>query len=591
MPGRLYVVNAPESHVIRSEMMVNHSAARMRRRSGILGPREEDGIPREPQASPDRLTASEDLAVIDYVTRWRDHGFHLKKQDMVSQIASAYLKHCGNPDSGISRHHGIFARNHEFHEKFKNDRKLEKQQLSNKNPEVEDTTLCEFIKLFAAIRSKHDIQDEQTYVLSDTGYATAIQKDKRLLNIRRRGSSGNRELASVIYCHPACGKPLSPYVIFKSSNVRGPKKYDGRVTISYNTTGWAETTHALDWLNSVFERETSSSLRRNRGQRRDQNQHRLLLIDESFPVTPEFFVNCWERKVICLCIPKKGSEYLNPFDNGIIEALDKLYAEHMKKQLREHMTPHLQLQGPYTISASQFATFVDRELSYPDREEESKGAWSQACLIPADGDRLLSRRKGDRIRSQTVEPNTPTRAYGRHTYLDTSSGTENTNAATDVEEASIAASVIVPQDQSPSRQSLQESQPRETRGEISPESETSDSSEDIEDSDGIADKVEQDESEQSSSDESCNIAAVTPRRTPKQPKTPRSSPPRASPTVTSSVISNETFSRMFDKYEAASSKSKKRLREEMVIEYAKCIWELQRCGIKVPRSSKKSRAR
>lgn len=582
MSSSLYVVNAPEPHIIRSEMMANQAAARMRRRSRILAPREEDGVPPEPQALGDRLTANEDSAIIEYVGRWRDHGFQLKKQDMVSQIASAYLKYHGSPDSGTSRHHGIFARNRDFHEKFKNDRKSEKTQLSNKTPEQEDVRLCKFIELFARIRAENNLQDEQIFVLSDTGYATTVQKDKRPLNIRRRGSPENRELASVIYCYPIRGKPLSPYVLFKSSNVRGPKTYDGRVTISYNTSGWAETTHALDWLNSVFEKETCSSGRRHRGHRQGQDPRRLLLIDDSFPVTPEFFVTCWERKVRCLCIPKKGSEYLNPFDNGIIGALDKLYAEHMKKQLRTRT--------PYSISASQFATFVDRELSYPDREDESREAWYHACLLPPSGPRLLNRRKGDWIRSQTIEPNTPTRARGRHTYLDDPNDS-TTATVTNAEEAIPIASVVIPSVQLPSQQIQPSPQPAVAPDEEVPQgSENSDTSEGVEESDSTEQNVEPDGSEQSSSEEITNMELVTPRRTPKQLKTPSSSRSRSSHTAISSVVSLDSFREFFDQYEAASVEEKKWRREEMMIAYARCIWELESNGVEVP-SAKRPRIR
>ncbi|KAJ5473158.1 hypothetical protein N7475_002724 [Penicillium sp. IBT 31633x] len=548
-----------------------------------------NGVPLEPQASNDRLTALEDQAIMDYVEKWKNHGFQLKKQEMVSQIASAYLKHHGNSDSGTSRHHGIFARNRDFHEKFKKDRKLEKSEMSNKNPEVEDTRLCKFIDLFATIRSENHIQDEQIYALSDTGYATTIQKDRKPLNISRRRSSENRDLASVIYCYPAHGKPLSPYVIFKSSNVRGPKKYDGRVTISYNTTGWAETTHALDWLNTVFEKETSPSGRRDRSQRRDRTQRRLLLIDSSFPVTPEFFVTCWERNVICLCVPKKGSEYLNPFENGIIDALDKLYAEHMKKQLR--------VKTPYTISASQFATFIDRELGFPDRESEAEEAWYHTCLLPPSCPRLLNRRKGDRIRSQTIEPNTPTRARCRHIYLDQTNAVEEASSISHVEEGNLVASTTVPQEMAPSPQSLQSPPPRETPAEeTSEEPENAVDPEDIEGSegsDGTEQTAEQDESEQSSSDENSNAnVPVTPLQTPKRIKTPKSSRCRKPQVSASSVMSLEDFREFFDQYEAATPEDKKRRREEMMIGYARCIWELEANGVEVPSSaSKRSRTR
>jgi hypothetical protein len=172
MSGGLHVVNAPESHIIRSEIMTNDAGARMRRRSGVLESRQDDGVIPEPQTSSDNLTAVEDKAIIDYVNRWKDHGFQLKRQSMVSQIASAYLKNHGSSDNGTSRHSGIFARNRDFLEQFKKSRDLGKGELSIKDPALEDTRLCEFIDQFAAIRSDHRLNDEHIYALSDTGYAT-----------------------------------------------------------------------------------------------------------------------------------------------------------------------------------------------------------------------------------------------------------------------------------------------------------------------------------------------------------------------------------------------------------------------------------
>ncbi|OQE39252.1 hypothetical protein PENCOP_c007G05621 [Penicillium coprophilum] len=180
-----------------------------------MEPRQGDGIPVAPQAFNDSLTAVEDKAIIEYVGQLKDHGFELKKQTMVSQIASAYLKHNGSSDSDQ----------------------------------------------FAALRADCRLNEERIYALSDMAYATTIQKNGRILNTRRRKASEHRELASIIYCYPAQGKPLSP------------------------TTGWAEKTHALDWLNSVFEEETSPSGSRDRGQRRERKQRHLLLIDSQFPVT------------------------------------------------------------------------------------------------------------------------------------------------------------------------------------------------------------------------------------------------------------------------------------------------------------------
>ncbi|KAJ5466210.1 hypothetical protein N7530_009997 [Penicillium desertorum] len=447
---------------------------------------------------------------------------------MVSQIASAYLKNHGSSDNGTSRHSEIFARNRDFLEKFKKSRDSEKGEWSIKDPALEDTRLCEFIDQFAAIRSDHRLNDEHIYALSDTGH---------------RRSSENRELASVIYCYLAKGKPLSPYVIFKSSNVRGPKRHDNRVTISYNTTGWAEGTHALDWLNSVFEKETSPPGRRERGRRRDRSQRRLLLVDSQFPMTAEFFVTCWERNVICLCVPRKGSEYLNPCKNGIFDALDKLYAEHMKKQLRD--------KNPYTISASQFAAFIDRELGFPDRESESTEAWSNSCLLPPSRSRLMERRTGDRIRSQTVEPNSPTRARRRHISPDESNDAEQTTADNNSEEGDNDIAVVVPQ-----------------------ELEVPEEPEVLENSTDTEHNQEQSESEQSSSEEENSNAHVpiTPSRTPKRPKTPKSKSSRKS-VLPSSVMSLEDFRECFDKYENASPDDKKRRREEITLGYARCVWK------------------
>ncbi|KGO66600.1 hypothetical protein PITC_079720 [Penicillium italicum] len=564
--------------------MTNNAGARMRRKSGVLQRRQGDCVLPEPQTYNDSLTAVEDKAIIDYVERWKEHGFQLKRQSMVSQIASAYLKHHGSSDNGTSRHSGIFARNRDFHEQFKKSRELEKGELSNKDPVEEDARLCNFIDLFAAIRSDHQLSDEHIYALSDTGYATTIQKDRQPLNISRRRSSENRELASVIYCYPAQGKPLSPYVLFKSSNVRGPKKYDARVTISYNTTGWAEKTHALDWLNTVFEKETSPSGPRERGQRRDHSQRRLLLIDSLFPVTPEFFVACWEKNIICLCVPKKGSEYLNPFENGIFDALDKLYAEHMKKQLRQKC--------PYTISPSQFATFIDRELGFPDRDTESKEAWFHTCLLPPSRARLLNRRTGDRIRSQTVEPNSPSRARRRHVSRDETDDIEQTATDNNAEEGDNAIAVIVPQEQVPSPRSLQGSQPRETPAqEVSEEPEEPEEPELSENSSDTEHSSEQSESEQSSSEgESSNVQVpVTPSRTPKRHKAHKSS--RKSGVLPSSVMSLEAFRECFDRYENASPADKKRRREEITLGYARCVWKLEDTIQAPPPSSSKKKSR
>ncbi|KAJ5964030.1 uncharacterized protein N7479_003906 [Penicillium vulpinum] len=579
-----------------------------------------------------QVSNDQDKAIIEYVERWMEHGFQLKKQSIVSQIASAYLKHQGAPDNGTSRHGGIFSRNQNFHEEIKKFRKLEIGGLASKDPELEDERLCKFIDQFGAIREKYGLDDEHIYALSDTGYATAIQKDKQPLSIRRKRPSENRTLASVIYCYPARGKPLLPYVTFKSSEVQAPKCTVG-VKISYNTTGWAENAHALDWLNNVFMKEIESSQSGMRG----SSQYRLLLVDNLFPVTPEFFVTCWEIKVICLCVPQKGSEYLSPFENGIFDGLDKLYAEHMKKQLREKQEESLRdgQRGrqreklPYTISASQFAIFICRELGSVVRVTESKRAWLNTCLLPPSQERLINRRKGDRIRSQTVEPSSPLRGRRRrgsfdetnytelttndnNTRLPSPSRTRSTNRHTcdrtrarTVEPSNLIRSrrrrispdetsdterstadnpiaVIVHRDQIASPESVQGPQLRNpSEWEVLEQQEVSENSSDTEWS-------EQSSSEDEKSYTSANVPA-TPCRTPNRLKTPRSS--RKLETLLSSVMSLEDFQNCVEQYENASSPAdKKRRREQITLGYAKCIWKLEDAIQSPPgSSSKKSR--
>ncbi|OQE84781.1 hypothetical protein PENNAL_c0026G05382 [Penicillium nalgiovense] len=260
--------------------------------------------------------------------------------------------------------------------------------------------------------------------------------------------------------------------------------------------GWAEGTHALNWLNNVFEKETSPPGRPERGQRRDRSQKRLLLVDSQFPMTPEFCVTCWERNVICLCVPRKGAEYLNPCKNGIFDALNKLYTEHMKKQLR-HKSPH-------TISPSQFAAFIDLELGFPDRETESTEAWSNSCLFPPSPSRLMERRRGDRIRSQTFEPNGPIRARRRHISPDESNDVEQTTADNNAEEGDNVIAVIVPQEQEVPEEPEVPANPTDTEH-----------------------NPEQSESEQSSSEEENSNAHVpiTPSRTRSGQKPPNQSRP------------------------------------------------------------------
>ncbi|CAI7623438.1 unnamed protein product [Penicillium glandicola] len=219
----------------------------------------------------------------------------------------------------------------------------------------------------------------------------------------------------------------------------------------------------------------------------------------------------------------------------------------MKKQLRQKC--------PFTISPSQFATFIDRELGFPDRDTESKEAWFHTCLLPPSRARLLGRCTGDRIRSQTVEPNSPTRARRLHVSRDEVNDTEEITADNNTEEGDNDVVAIVPHEQIASPRSLQGSQPMEVATqEVVPEnlSHTDQNS-------------EQDESEQSSSEEESSSVAVpvTPCRTPKRPKTPKSS--RKSEVLPSSVMSLEAFRECFDR----------------------CVWKLEDTIQSLPPSSSK----
>ncbi|KAJ5503680.1 hypothetical protein N7463_006554, partial [Penicillium fimorum] len=152
------------------------------------------------------------------------------------------------------------------------------------------------------------------YALSDAGYGTITQKTGSLGILAARGLPRTAHWPLLFTVTQARASrfhrmsSLNP-PIFKGRKVRRPS-HD---FVQHHCLG------GKDACTGLAEQHL------HKGNKQDRGQLRLLLVDSLFPVTPEFFVTSWEMNVICLCVLKRASEYLSPFESGTLDSICDLH--------------------------------------------------------------------------------------------------------------------------------------------------------------------------------------------------------------------------------------------------------------------------
>lgn len=173
-----------------------------------------------------KLSREDEEAVMKHVRRWGDHGFPVGANKLISLVANAYLERkppAERQKIALSWGGRLLGRYAEFEEWFVALRALNKRKASKGRQQKK---FVDFLRTFGELKQKHRIKDENIWCVGDLGFVLNISREGQVRTIHRPQTENAqdelRELASVIYCIPRRGEPLSPQVVYKTKYAASP---------------------------------------------------------------------------------------------------------------------------------------------------------------------------------------------------------------------------------------------------------------------------------------------------------------------------------------------------------------------------------
>lgn len=360
---------------------------------------EEPGSTKRPRIN--RILSDEDEAeVAQWLDRWLDHGFPLENQKKVSAFARyfMYLANHPNKDVGVGDefYENLFRRNRTVKDRVQAARKAYKSaKLKNEGREAKEERLSKFPQFLRDLQWVLRVPSENFYVFGDTGFVTAISSEHQGLCIEAstRDDADYRRMTSAIVCANRENRFLSPYLISKTSAVNQEPKVYKNVSTSFAAKPWANAEFFLDWIDCVFEKETE----RARSQGADPPA-RLLLVDGiRYGITPEIFMNCFNRGIYLVCIPHKGSAFFNPLECGVFSRMHKVYAEEVATRYRRE-------KSPFILNPKEMVNFIVRLLDRNLLRDQLDKAWNKSHLYSRDEEALRRYVKGIPATPAPVSP-------------------------------------------------------------------------------------------------------------------------------------------------------------------------------------------
>ncbi|OQD91282.1 hypothetical protein PENSOL_c056G12022 [Penicillium solitum] len=521
---RLLVVGAPPSHIITSEVATNIAGAYLRKKSGVM-------------AGQTALSVADESAVAEGVERWLKHGF-FPYPTLPKDVANAYLRnnqnynqHRANLNVGWQR--GFLERNQELAD----DLAEERETIRLRGPH-EERRAWRYFNAFKDIKQKFSVTEDNIYAMEDAAFVTTMHRKSPIMFFRPLNPLHKREeraFSSVIHCCSTRGKHLPPYIVCRSQDPPQTKNF-GQMKISSTQSGWADSTHALDWVKTVFEPET-----RPRGRRQIW---RILLISQRFRIVfPDFETFCWEHNIACIAFPKNEQRFFNPMENIAFGPMQKSYTDYMRKRFSDNN------ENATTLKMAEFASWIHGEVASSTRVKEAADVWRQSCLVPLDENRLRNCLQGNRA---TAAPE------DRSFISDSRFDSDDTGQIMRSRQSPLRTSVplpVIPSTEASSRHSTPEySPPSPRQSQTSPENEGTQQSDDSSES-------EEDESD-SENETVTNHHPITPCRTPRLPKTSRAPVREPSDSVMSSKKHRDTL----DKCIEGSPKTQKRYRDDLILD-------------------------
>lgn len=376
---------------IYSELKLNLAVHRMPKRTHIMrqtSPRVvvPETTHRGVHSNKQKLSKNEELETIKHCELWMLCGLPVWGKGFVSQMSN--VVHAKPVSDNWAR--DFLLRYPTFGEKFSRSRHLkinDDEDLASKQKR-----LCGFLDAFHELKRNNNILDEHVYVMSDTAYALAIEGENKHTRIGRphksRKPHETRDLASVIFCAPYGGRPISAQVTFKRMLEPRKREFWEGVRVGDTETGWAGSSQLLDWIEHVFNPRTNPT----RAKGMDAPPRLLLFDNERFRISEDFFMTCVSMNIFCLSLPKNSGTVFKSLECTVSSFVDSQYEGHMRQKFRR-------AGRKFRIDDRVFAGFIGKQLKDPQCAAEAKQIWQETGLMPMHRACLRNR-----IRSQQVTP-------------------------------------------------------------------------------------------------------------------------------------------------------------------------------------------
>ncbi|KAJ5092950.1 hypothetical protein N7456_008811 [Penicillium angulare] len=361
-----------------------------------------------------KLTDEEEDLVAENVERYIDHGFPVKKEGQILEIALLSLKeHAKRNDEQFPKTlsmawvKGFFQRHPDLERKFLQSR--DEYKASNFSTFRQDPdTLLGFLDVIDKTRDRYPFANENVYTVGELGFIPLIRSERQSLIISRPdgvvcSDREPRDFHSVIHCLTYGGKYLDPFILTSGHQKASKRQLKGtrvQVVLDHKKR-WADEAHLLNWVKSIFDPSTKQNVENN-----DEYPWRLLLVDGNHLGSyTEIEMVCFSMKIICLSFPRKSCRFISPLYGTSLEAVGKSWADAFRKKFRNSGQAHLQL------SMKEFVSSIQTELSSHHRQIENHGAWLNSCLLPPNRRGLL------RLLVGTQMPETPRRNANQESTL------------------------------------------------------------------------------------------------------------------------------------------------------------------------------
>lgn len=333
-----------------------------------------------------KLSQNEELETIKYCELWMLCGLPVWGKVFVSKMSNAV--HAKSLTENWAR--DFLRRYASFEKKFSRARNLkinDEEDLPSKQKR-----LCGFLDAFHELKRDKNVLDEHVYVMSDTAYALAIEGENKHTTIGRLHKSRmhheTRDLASVIFCAPYGGRPISAQVTFKRMQEPRKREFWEAVRVGDTETGWAGSSQLLDWIQHVFNPRTNPT----RAKGMDEPPRLLLFDNERFKISEDFFMMCVSMNIFCLSLPKNSGTVFKSLECTVSSFVDSQYEGHMRQNFRR-------AGRKFRIDDRSFAGFIGKQLKDPRCVAQAKQIWRETGLMPMD--RACLR---DRIRNHQATP-------------------------------------------------------------------------------------------------------------------------------------------------------------------------------------------